>query len=228
VMRIAAFTDIHGAFTTVVKILQREEPFDVVLLGGDLTTNGTADEAEDGVRRVQSLITPVLVVGGNMDPPELDHTFEDLGVSINGTGFTIRDVGFFGVSAAPFSPLHTPHEISEEQIAQRARRGWDVVAYARWKGFVPHAPPFDTSLDRIFSGRHVGSTAVRQFVEQAQPHVVVCGHIHESRGTAELGASKMVNCGSARDGYYACVHIENDSVRVENCSFATLSRTPQE
>lgn len=53
-----------------------------------------------------------------------------------------------------------------------------------------HAPPYDTALDRAaLDGRmidhvpldvHVGSIAIRRFIEQHQPRVTLHGHVHES------------------------------------------------
>jgi Predicted phosphoesterases, related to the Icc protein len=80
------------------------------VIAGDLTTHGTAQEAETAIRQLQETAKPVLVVAGNMDPPELDDLFFRLGVSINGQGVIVDDVGFFGVSAAPLSPLGTELE----------------------------------------------------------------------------------------------------------------------
>lgn len=46
--------------------------------------------------------------------------------------------------------------------------------------FVLHSPPRDTHCDRIGAGVHVGSRAIRAFVERRQPPLVLSGHIHES------------------------------------------------
>lgn len=46
--------------------------------------------------------------------------------------------------------------------------------------YVIHAPPFNTNLDVVTGGAHVGSTAVRQFIEDEQPRLTLHGHIHES------------------------------------------------
>ena len=150
-----------------------------------------------------------------MDPPNLEETFDRLKVSINGKAAIVGEAGFFGVSASPFSPLHTPYEISEEEIRRRAEEGWKRVQGARWKIFIPHAPPFDTKLDKIFAGAHVGSTAVRAFIDHYQPDVVVCGHIHEARGKDSIGKTQIVNCGPAGKGYYAVIEL-GDTISVEN------------
>ena len=214
-MRILAFTDIHGAYRKVEEILSTESSFDVVVIGGDLTTYGTPAEATEAIKGFQRFGRPVLVVAGNMDPPELDGTFDKLGVSINARGVVLGNAGFFGVSAAPFSPLHTPYEISEDDILVRAEEGWKGVESARWKVFVPHAPPINTKLDRIPPGKHVGSTAVRAFIEKHHPHVTVCGHIHEARGTDSIGKTLIINCGPAGQGYYGVIEL-GEHLSVEN------------
>jgi len=95
--------------------------------------------------------------------------------------------------------------VSEEEIALRAHSGWKDIQSARTTIFVPHAPPANTMVDLLTNGNHVGSTAIRKFIEQHHPTVVVCGHIHEARGIDTLGASKIINCGPAGKGYYAVI-----------------------
>ena len=50
--------------------------------------------------------------------------------------------------------------------------------------FLFHAPPYKTNLDKIGSSiesdSHVGSIAIRKFIEQKQPYLTLHGHIHES------------------------------------------------
>lgn len=205
-MKILAFTDIHGAYNKVEEIL-RKEPADVVVIGGDLTTVGSMKEAEQAIRRFQTIQNNLVAVAGNMDMPEHDNLFMKLGVSINGRGRVIGDVGFFGVSAAPKSPLHTPYEINEEEIAKRARDGFADVQHCKVKIFVPHAPPYGTKVDIVHSGIHAGSTAVRDFIEEHKPDVVICGHIHEARGKDKIEKTLIVNCGPAGRGHYVIVEI---------------------
>ena len=203
-MRIIAFTDIHGAYARVEETLRRE-PADVVIIGGDLTTVGTVREAENAVAAFRSIRPEILCVAGNMDLPEHDHLFERMGVSINGRGKIVDGVGFFGVSGGPKSPLHTPYELSEEEIAKRARDGFNDVRHCKVKVFVPHPPPYGTKVDIVHSGIHVGSTAVRDFIEDHKPDVVICGHIHEARGKDMIEKTIVVNCGPAGRGHYAIV-----------------------
>lgn len=213
-MRILAFTDIHGSYKKVEEILAKVS-FDVLVIGGDITTVGTPAEAEGAIQRWKKFGRPLVAVAGNMDPPEIDGALETAGVSINERGVVISDVGFFGVSASPFSPLHTPYEISEGEIAKRIESGYRDVKNCKVRVFVPHTPPLNTKVDKIFLGRHVGSTSVREFIEREQPDVVICGHIHEARGQDTIGRSKIVNCGSASRGYFVVVEI-GEEIKISN------------
>jgi Icc-related predicted phosphoesterase len=46
--------------------------------------------------------------------------------------------------------------------------------------FVAHAPPYDTPLDVLINGKHVGSKAIKTYIERTQPFISLHGHIHES------------------------------------------------
>jgi Icc-related predicted phosphoesterase len=214
VMRLLAFADIHGAYDRVEHVLGREKPFDAVVLAGDVTTRGTEQEVSDALARFSHFGPPLLAVAGNMDSASFDPLFERLGIGINGHGRLLSDVGFFGVSGSPFTPMHTPYEISEEEIATRSEHGYQEVQSARVKVYVPHAPPSESMVDRLLRGGHGGSTAVRRFIEGRAPDVVVCGHIHEARGLDRIGPSQIINCGPAAEGSYAIITI-GETIQVE-------------
>jgi Icc-related predicted phosphoesterase len=206
-VKILAMTDIHGAYEKAERILASETGLAALIIGGDLTTNGSAQEAQAALHTFAKTGIPLITVAGNMDPVEIEGAFSANSIFVNARGTMLDDVGIFGVSGSPFTPMHTPNEISEEEISFRAHSGWKDVQAARIKIFVPHAPPHNTKLDTLRSGEHVGSTSVRKFAEQFQPDVLVCGHIHESRGADKLGKTIMVNCGPAANGFYAIVTV---------------------
>ncbi len=206
-MRLLALTDVHDSFEVMESIIASESLADVIILGGDITTNGSQSDMTRALSLAEQTGKKVIAVCGNMDPPPLEDILLEHDVSINARGVIFGDVGFFGVSAAPVSFLHTPNEITEEEIARRAELGWQEASHARWRIFVPHAPPSGSTTDKTLIGRHVGSTAVRKFIEERQPDVVVCGHIHEARGQDVIGETKVVNCGAAAKGYYAVIEV---------------------
>jgi uncharacterized protein len=204
-VRIAYVVDVHDRFEAVSEALAEVGPLDVLLVGGDITTFGSPDDAERAIELWRPLAPRLLAVAGNMDSPAIDERLAGLGVSIDGRGTVIEDVGFAGVSAAPLSPLHTPYEISEDELRHRCETGLGEIREARIRIFCPHPPPLDTACDRLRSGEHVGSSSVREMVEREQPDLVLCGHIHESRGVDEIGSSHVVNPGPVAAGHFVLV-----------------------
>ncbi len=206
-MRILYVVDVHDRFDSVPQALAATGPVDVLVVGGDITTLGSPDDAERAIESWRPLGSRLLAVAGNMDSPAIDARLVELGVSIDGCGVVLGDVGISGVSAAPHSPLHTPHEIPDRELAAPAAAGLEVVKECRVRIFCPHAPPHGTACDRLRSGEHVGSRALRALVEREQPDVVLCGHIHESRGEDAIGTSRIVNPGPVASGHYALVEV---------------------
>lgn len=66
--------------------------------------------------------------------------------------------------------------------------------------YVIHSPPFDTKLDIVIRGEHVGSKAIKEFIKQEQPHLTLHGHIHESFEMGswkdKIGKTICLNAGS--------------------------------
>ncbi|TNJ68125.1 hypothetical protein FE784_00210 [Paenibacillus hemerocallicola] len=67
-----------------------------------------------------------------------------------------------------------------------------------------HAPPFETKLDVIQNGIHVGSKAIRKRIEQVQPALTLHGHIHESPYVSNswfdrIGRTVCINPGQGAD-----------------------------
>jgi hypothetical protein len=213
-MRILAFSDVHGSYNRVVSMIAGASDIDLVVIAGDLTTCGDFREAEGAIKRLQARGIPLLMVSGNMDPPEVERAMDEAGVSLDGRGRVVGDTGLFGVSGAPYSPLHTPNEIPEEEILSRSLRGWVEVDGAVRKVFVPHAPPLGSRVDRLSSGKHVGSSAVAEVITRCNPALVICGHIHEARGEDRIGDTVVVNCGPVELGCAALITL-GPSVVVE-------------
>jgi uncharacterized protein len=81
--------------------------------------------------------------------------------------------------------------------------------------YVCHTPPFNTPLDEMPRGRHVGSKALRAFIEQYAPPLTLHGHIHESptlsgRYAAQLGATWSINPGHDPQHFQAVALDTND------------------
>lgn len=206
-MRVLYVVDVHDRFGAVTEAAASVGPVDVLVIGGDITTFGTPDEVERSIELWRPLAPRLLAVAGNCDSPEIDERLVELGVSVDGVGVILDGVGVFGVSASPHTPLHTPYEVPDDELGRRAERGQADVEDATVRLFCPHAPPLGTKCDRVSSGEHVGSAALRALVERTQPDIVLCGHIHESRGVDVLGSSQIINPGPVAAGHHALVEI---------------------
>ena len=53
-------------------------------------------------------------------------------------------------------------------------------------------------------------TEAVELIKREQPDLVLCGHIHEARGTDTVGSSRIVNPGPVRAGHYAFVEIDGE------------------
>ncbi|MBN1589164.1 MAG: metallophosphoesterase family protein [Pirellulales bacterium] len=214
-MKLLAATDIHGATDTFARILAAA-PADVILLGGDLTHFGSPDDAQAVVRLAQATGAKVLAVAGNCDSALIDARLDELDVGLLGRGVLHGNVGFVGLSAMP-PWLPRMYHFSEAELGEFLDAGHGQVSQAERLVVLSHAPPRGT-LDRVFLARHVGSTALGEFVDRIQPPLVVCGHIHEARGVAERGRTTVVNCGAAAKGFFAVIELaEGRNSQVELC-----------
>lgn len=213
-LTIAYVVDVHDHVGRVTDALESIGLVDVLVVGGDITTFGSPDDAERAIEALRPLARRLLAVAGNCDSPAIDERLVELGTSIHGRGVSVDGVGFAGASASPLSPLHTPYELPDEEYARHGAVGLAAIAASRVRIFCPHAPPYGTACDRLSSGEHVGSPALRALVDRERPDLVLCGHIHESRAVDSLGATTVVNPGPAAAGHYALV-VVGETVTVE-------------
>ena len=93
-----------------------------------------------------------------------------------------------------FDPAHRAPTIAD------ALRALEPALEPRRCVLVSHSPPRDTRCDLTHSGRHVGSRALRAFVERRSPALVLSGHIHESARQSgawrdRIGGAELVNPG---------------------------------
>lgn len=67
--------------------------------------------------------------------------------------------------------------------------------------YVFHSPPNRTNLDQVINKTHVGSIAIRLFIEKYQPYLTLHGHIHETVDVSgnfkdKIGNTLCMSCGN--------------------------------
>jgi uncharacterized protein len=215
-VRIAYVVDVHDRFEAVPEAMADIGAVDLLIVGGDITTAGSPDDAEQAIERWKPLAPRLLALAGNMDSAAIEARLAELGVGLDSRGVVFGDVGVCGVSAAPISPLRTPYELGDKELERRIESGFAAVEGCRVRIFCPHAPPAATVCDRLGNGEHVGSAVIRAIAEREQPDLLLCGHIHEARGLDEIGRTRVVNPGPTSAAHYAVVNIDGElSVRLD-------------
>ncbi|KHK04200.1 metallophosphoesterase [Desulfovibrio sp. TomC] len=179
-----------------------------IVVSGDLTIKGGVAAAKRVIEAVRGANPVILAQIGNMDKAEVDGYLTAEGINMHATGrVTAQGVGFFGCGWSTPTPFGTPSEAGEDQIAAWLEAAYETVAHCPHLVLVSHTPPINTAADKVGAGAHVGSQAVRDFIERVQPEVCLTGHIHESIAVDTLGRTLVVNPGALAAGGYARIEL---------------------
>jgi len=219
-MRIIAFGDIHmslGRFQDIPDIGNA----DCIILTGDLTNYGARKDAKEILDQILAVNPNVYALIGNLDNLEINDYLQELDMNLHGQARMINGQGcFMGVGGSNTTPFNTPAEFSEEEIGEFLDKAYsqatDFMELSNKTNIplilVAHAPPLKTELDKLPNGVHVGSSAVRNFIEKVQPDLCLTGHIHESKGEVLIGKTPVINPGMIQEGGWIDIRIEGSTV----------------
>ena len=216
---ILAISEVQGEAENLLKILnyiKKNEVFDYVVFNGDLINFEDEEElAEVLIEILKTLEKPLITVPGNNDGKIIDLLKKETYCVHN--DYKIFDSNaFFGFGGAK-TPIGTTFEPSEEEFRLALESLYKKVQNVKNKVLVTHMPPKDTKLDLIFSGIHVGSEAIREFILKYQPNLVICSHIIEAYGVDRLGNTLLVNPGRITEGNYAIIKLQqNIEIKIKN------------
>ncbi|AEF97000.1 metallophosphoesterase [Methanotorris igneus Kol 5] len=185
-------TDLHGKLINFNKIL-RYKP-DVILISGDITHFGRDFRIIDLLKSVNENVK-VLAVPGNCDTKEAIEKLNKYNLNIDEKCNEINGIKFVGIGGSNRTPFNTPNEYEDEELFNKFLKGIKDIDKNTLKNnfiLVTHAPPKNTMADRV-GDTHVGSEAVRKIIEEYQPILCACGHIHESRCIDKIGETIIVN-----------------------------------
>lgn len=211
-MRIMAFGDIHEYVHILPRLAEPLRQADLILVTGDMTRWRGPETAAKVLDAIRAYNSHILAQVGNTDDWSTHHYLTEQGLNLHGCGYRFGDLGIFGAGGSNPTPFYTPTEFSEAEIADNLMAGYNMVADAPRKLLVAHCPPYKTELDRIYSGYHVGSTSVREFIEAYQPDICISGHIHESPGEDRIGETQLFNPGMLAQGGYITVIYDSDTL----------------
>ncbi len=214
-MKIVAIGDIHERVKAFEIMSAEISVADLVVITGDLTQFGNEKKARKVLDAVKMINPNILAQVGNLDSLEIDRFLTREGINIHGSGRVIDDVGIFGSGGSGVTPFHTPVEFSEDELRDALEKGHRDVKDSQVKILISHAPPINTEVDMINSGTHVGSKAVREFIEKYQPDLCITGHIHEASGEDSIGRTKIINPGPFFEGGFVVINVEKGKLEAD-------------
>lgn len=102
-----------------------------------------------------------------------------------------------GESVVAGLPFFSEHD---EREAKRAAS--NLNKFGKIDILVCHQPPYgvldalrNRNLPRAWQGKKLGSKVIAQYIRRYKPKLVLCGHIHEGKGTAKIGKTIVHNLG---------------------------------
>ena len=101
---------------------------------------------------------------------------------------------------------------SDEEVYLVLAEIHEEIAGCDWRIVVTHQPPRG-DLGKIYNGEITGCASLVKFIDDYQPDLLICGHIHEARGTADMGRTKVINVGDMGRGYSAMMEL-NEGLQV--------------
>ena len=178
-MRIAALYDIHGNLPALEAVLceVREEPVDLLVIGGDVVPGPMPAETMD---LLLALDVPVRFIKGNGDA---DVLAARAGRALDHLPEPVRDlIGWTGGQLTP------EHVAAMDEWPDTLRLGTDTLGDVLFCHATPH------SRTDIFT-RLTPAERLRPVFDGVAEPVVVCGHTHMPFDRT-IGAVRVVNAGS--------------------------------
>jgi uncharacterized protein len=208
-MKLLVVADLHGDEVMLERLKAvSSKGFDAVLIAGDITDNSTSYTAD----LLEAFPSAYIIPGNNENASVLEILRMAKNYSHEKRHELKSGYNIVGFGLSNPTPFHTPGEVKDEKI-------YEAVSKLKIDGktiLLLHAPPFGL-LDEI-NGIHVGSQSLLRIIEEKQPALVFCGHLHEVIGVQKLGSTIIVNVPATESGMYCVAETKsNGSVGIQFC-----------
>ncbi len=192
-MKILAFVDVHGNKLFLNEIIERakkEKPH-VIICAGDISNWG--QNLSSILSKINKIGILTLIIHGNHESKEeikkLCPSFKSI-TYLHKSSYKINEYIFFGYGGGGFSLVDKEFEKTVKKFETIIKKESKVI-------LITHAPPYNTTLDRLDHMGHLGSKSIRKFIEETQPVLSISGHLHENAGsTDKIKKTKIINPGN--------------------------------
>lgn len=223
-MKFLVISDLHGNVDVLDKLDSEFKNVDGVLFAGDFAecfNTPTGKPALEALCKKHEVIFSVL---GNCDEPSFSEELDNNDINVEKSLVFHQGIAIIGSGGGTKFTGKTPNEREEDEIISDFNildsSESDLENQGKWDNLIviSHNPPKDTKCDAVNEELHAGSALFRKFIEDKQPLVVVCGHIHEGRGVDSIGNTSIVNPGPLCEGSYGIMNIssENGKYKIES------------
>jgi len=207
-MVIVSITDIHGRQNIDRPTTRVLAESDLLVITGDITQFGGEADARPIIEAIQNINANLICIPGNCDQLSVNKYLTSLGLNLHGATKMIDGLTFYGLGGSSATPFGTPQEYGDNIIREVLAKFKKDPA-GRFHILVSHAPPHGTKVDQTMLGVHAGSKIVRGFIDDFQPDLCLCGHIHEAIGSDQIGKTLVINPGPFPK-HYARIEIKED------------------
>ncbi|MAG50055.1 hypothetical protein CL621_00245 [archaeon] len=191
-MKILAFVDLHGNklfLNEIIERAKREKPH-LIICAGDLSDWGR--NLNSILSKINKIGILTLIIHGNHESEEeLTKIIKPLKsiIFLHGSSYKINKYIFFGYGGGGFALEDKKLEKIIKKVKTIKKRSKIIL--------VTHAPPYNTTLDRLDHMGHLGSKSIRKFIEEVNPVLNICGHLHENTGNVDkIKRTKIINPGN--------------------------------
>lgn len=212
-MKILAIADVHGDIAKtkrLVKMMDSINP-DVIVLAGDITQFGPRESAKDVLGELEKSKKQVLAIIGNNDTTDVREELKEKGIDMHNKALEMEGVGFVGFQGPQAMSLGGMRILNYDPIHYKLKD----IKKCDQRVMISHVPPAETKADVLFTGQHVGSDFLRETIEDEEPDLLICGHIHEARSVDKIGNTTVVNTGALCEGYAAIINLQGRTSDVE-------------
>lgn len=177
-----------------------DESVDFAIHAGDITNRGKRQHAaglqwDNSIRSFNKIDVPIYWVPGNHDIGFRHDYYIDGGINVLEKTIYHDNISIKGVSlsVAYNEPRIAEHWDHMTSIESEEIKYYDIFLNEYVDIVVSHSPPSGDIASELQCG-DIGSKCLLDYIEEFQPKLVVCGHVHKPfTREVTIGKTKVIN-----------------------------------
>jgi Icc-related predicted phosphoesterase len=210
-MKILALADLHSEemILTLLEKHLKNNKYDIITISGDITNFGPVSYVEKLIKILKN--EKVFAVLGNCDPLEIKKILGNYCIenktenfnnyNITGIGGSIKHTSYFQNQPGVKTEKEFENEINKLNINNKTI-------------FISHSPPLNI-LDQTFDFLHIGINAFNKMIEEKQPLLFICGHVHEECDFKKIGNTTVINLPPTKKLKAGVINIDEQTNKIK-------------